>query len=532
MHSDRIALVVAGAAALGLVVLGASVWRGASPGASPAATPAASPAGPPNILVIDVDTFSYDHVSAQRDGASTTPRIDGLAARGVRFTHAVAHAGWTLPAIGSLLTGRLPVPLRLEGGIGAWHAPGTRDFPQILSYYGYTGTAFWGVTLMQEMGRSISPGFATHQSADRSDPSMAVGDPAAIVANPPTEQVTAFLSGAPTEPFLAYVHEIDLHRAMAFDTLDADDPLADPSAWVGGQQYPDIYRTLRQQRGDAAAQEAILAHYDRMVTRYDQRIGQILDALDASGLAERTVVVLTSDHGDDFFLHANGDHGLLYDSTIRVPLIIADPRASARGKVVDDVVQHVDLAPTLLELAGVPADAGMDGRSLASYLNDGDPTYTPRPVFSLSDACHASYRADGLKLILRDHASGHREWFDAPDSGPGVLSASAFLAAHPVAGLSLPDCTSMQDAPGTALPSAGERAFLELFDLAADPDEQHNLAADRPEDVARMLEPLLRMLQGSTASATGGAPMTPEQVEAMKAQGYWGFVTGGAANQP
>ena len=199
----------------------------------------------------------------------------------------------------------------------------------------------------------------------------------------------------------------------------------------------------------------------------------------------------------------------------------------AKGVVVDDVVQSVDLAPTLLELAGIQPDAQMDGRSLSSFL--GYRAATSRPVFSLSDACHASWREGGLKLILRDHAAGRVAWHPATEDPAQVLSVLPFLDARQLTDVTLPLCTSLQRGGQGAAVSVGERAFLELYDLEADPDEQRSIAADRPDDVARLLRKLLATLNtySGAQSAIGGStgtPYTSEQVQAMKAQGYWGFV--------
>jgi arylsulfatase A-like enzyme len=517
---DPLVLVASGLALMGFLSVG-YVLR---PGGGSLGEPVSRP---PNVLVIDIDTLSYDHVGVQKNGVTTTPHIDALAERGVRFTHAFSHSGWTLPALSASFSGRLSVPVRMEGGGNSWRQPGTRDFAEILSYYGYHNTAFWGSTLMREMASSISSGFASHSASRSADQAMST--PSSAGFSPPTQQVLDFLGGAPQEPFLAFVHDIDLHRALAFDTVDADDPLADASAWAGGQQYLDIYRTLAAEKGAAEAQVAIIEHYDRMLSKYDERVGQMLTALDKAGLTDHTVIVVTSDHGDDFFLHADVDHGLLYDSTTRVPLILVDPRASAKGVVVDDVVQSVDLAPTLLELAGIQPDAQMDGRSLSSFLGYRAAKYTSRPVFSLSDACHASWREGGLKLILRDHAAGRVAWHPATEDPAQVLSVLPFLDARQLTDVTLPLCTSLQRGGQGAAVSVGERAFLELYDLEADPDEQRSIAADRPDDVARLLRKLLATLNtySGAQSAIGGStgtPYTSEQVQAMKAQGYWGFV--------
>ena len=102
--------------------------------------------GRPNILLIDVDSWSWDHVSVQTNGVSNTPNFDAIAARGVKFTHAFAHSGWTGPSIHVLLTGQLPVPTAGTEASVQWRAKGARDLPEILGYYGYHSEVFWGVT--------------------------------------------------------------------------------------------------------------------------------------------------------------------------------------------------------------------------------------------------------------------------------------------------------------------------------------------------------------------------------------------------
>jgi hypothetical protein len=170
----------------------------------------------------------------------------------------------------------------------------------------------------------------------------------------------------------------------------------------------------------------------------------------------------------------------------------------------------------------------MDGRSLVSFLGDGPPEYVPRPVFSLSDACHASWREGSLKLILRDPASAHRAWHPSIEDAAGAVRVLPFLKEQHITDVSLPLCSRLQRTGEGAAESLGERAFLELYDLTADADEQHNLAADRSADVARLLSKLLGTLNAtglqSGALDPTGTAYTPEQVQELKAQGYWGFV--------
>ncbi len=510
---------------LGIVAALSALIGSAGCSAKPTAPPPEPPSRP-NFLVIDVDTMSWDHVGVDDAGVSRTPNLDALATRGTRFTHAYSHAGWTLPELHALLTGRRPQPLRAtEGGL-RWRSDLARDMPQVLSYYGYRSVAFFGDTLDIGMAGTLSKQFEIRSAAPRR-PAGARPIPS---GNPGTAEVVAFLESSPSTPFFAFVHDADLHRPDVFLPIAADDPLAIEMSAAPGADYTDLYVAARARLGDEGAKRAVTAHYHGVVRQYDARVGRLVSALDHAGLAGNTVVVVTSDHGDDFFEHAEVDHGLLYDSTIRVPLVIAAPGQAAPGRVVDTVVQGMDLAPTVLSLAGAALDVTMDGRSLRPLL-DGAPGYSPRPVLALSDPCNAAWRDQGRKLIVRNPATAHRHWYPAPGPAPSVRT---LLAAANVTDLAPPDCT--QPAKGAGRPAVGASADdlqVELYDLAADPGERTNLANERPEDVVAMLRLLLPALAGAESSAASGSSerLDPDQVRRLQQDGYWSFVSQGAPGQ-
>ena len=423
--------------------------------------------GRPNILLIDVDTWSWDHVSVQTNGVSNTPNFDAIAARGVKFTNAFAHSGWTGPSIHVLLTGQLPVPTAGTEASVQWRAKGARDIPEILGYYGYHSEVFWGVTIGNEMGNAKHFDRAWQGPPPRPNPLSTDGEP-------PTYQVVDFLKSTHNAPFFAYVHEVDLDRPRVFTEFPEGDPLAIASLWQQNNSYRQVFSLLVQMMSPEAAQAAIKTHYDLMVSKYDTRLGAMMTALKEAGLEDNTVVVITSDHGNDFFEHAVADHGQLYDSTIRVPLVVVDPRRSNPGTTVDTVVQTVDIAPTLLAAADVPLDTLMAGHPLPTLTGEAEGGYVTRPVFSLSDTC-----------------------------------------------------TTVTPAPGqTAEQTPLDLVCLELYDTKSDPRELTNIAVEKPETVAKLLKPLLETLDQRVAAGKVGVKeaMTPEQVARLKEQGYWGFV--------
>jgi arylsulfatase A-like enzyme len=475
----------------------------------------------PNILVIDIDTFRADHLGIQREGRPVTPNMDALAARGTRFTQAYSQSGWTVPALVSNLTGVLPVIVSAQDGAVAWRPAGTRDLAEILGIYGYTTAAFWGNTLPGPMATAISPSFELNRMVQKKLP------------GPPTHEVTGFLSSQPEEPFFLYVHDIDLHNASSFETPDGRVPFDLPLMPVNGVDYQTAYKTVAAKAGEDVALDTILARYDGVIHLYDRAVGQILATLADAGLAERTVVVITSDHGEDFKEHSLAEHGLLFDTTLRVPLIVYDPQGEG-GAVVDTLVQSVDLAPTLLERVGVPVDANMDGRSYLSLLGGGGEPYVSRPVFSLTEACHVSLRTETAKLIIRDtRTRADRMWQPAGGQNHVVVTLDEFAAANDLHGAPLADCSSITT-PGDAVqltrhgPGPDELA-IELYDLVVDPGERTNLVAEQPETAALLLEPLLRILLDRRHALQGARkePMSDEAVQALKDRGYWGHLQPG-----
>ena len=403
---------------------------------------------------------------------------DLFAAEGARFTQAFSSSGWTLPALVSTLGGRWPAAVEVERG-EVPVAP-ERDLPKILGIYGYHTAGAWGDTLAGAVGDVISRSFAER-----------------LPAGPHGDAVVHWLADAP-EPFFLYVHEVDLHSPG-------------PVLGANRKDWRQLYQEGERAGGEAGGRAAVLARYDEQLQAYDAVFGRILDALDDAGLDERTVVVVTSDHGQDFFTHAFVDHGVLYDTTLHVPLLIRDPQGP-RGVTIDRMVQTLDLAPTLLTRVGIPVDAEMKGQPLQPLL-DGTGTYEDRPVYSLSERCHVSLRTADTKVVLRDgRPRRDRTWVEAGGQNAARTTLAEFAAAHPVG--DLPDC-------GASGPAASD-LVVELYDLKADPEERTSLIAESPERAVPLVKELLaRMGQGGDRA---GAALTDEQKRTIQAQGYWGMM--------
>jgi arylsulfatase A-like enzyme len=435
----------------------------------------ASPPPPPerpNILVIDVDTLRADRVEASRAGEPLMPRVDALADAGARFDLMIAQSGWTGPSLAALLNGRYPWgSLRADRpGQVIWLASGASTLPEIASLYGYETAAFWGPTIGAGM-RGFERGFRYTPSDPWIDRTEASRD------------FLAWLGDRPKEPWLALVHTVDLHQLSDFPPAalhrfapdhvgpcvgdDRDDP-----------DFEELVAAWARELGLEGARDLLVAHYDGAVHHTDAQIGMILDGIADAGIAERTVVVVTSNHGEQLFEHGRMTHGAPYEAMLRVPLVIRDPRRDG-GRRIDAMVQTIDVAPTLLDLAGIPIDQGMDGASLVSLI-DGGPTVPERLVFSISTPRRMSVRS-ATHHMLRCASSG------CPRRAPN--------------------------------PSA---PVYELYDLVTDPTEQTNVYAPGDPESDRLREALEDFRSRGLAMGLGApAGLSEEARRTMQERGYW-----------
>ncbi len=299
-----------------------------------AATPVACDRGDGrlDVLLVTVDTLRPDHLGFGGARRPTSPNIDALAARGVVFTRAYSQAGWTLPSIASILTGRYP---RDHGATDFhWSLDATLPtLPEILRARGYQTAGFVShVFLTPTYG--IGPGFETFDASV-----LDVGNPHDVsTARPLTDRVLAWLRRA-RSPWFVWVHYFDPHFAYL------------PHA--GYEHFGD---------GDEA-------RYDQEIAFTDYHLGRLLRAVDP----KRTLVVFMADHGEEFGEHGGRYHYTLHEEVLRVPLVIAGPGIAPRR--VDTPVDQVDLLPTILGVLGVEAPDSLPGRDILA------PDLEPHPIF-------------------------------------------------------------------------------------------------------------------------------------------------------
>ncbi|NHZ73603.1 MAG: sulfatase-like hydrolase/transferase [Nitrospirae bacterium] len=371
---------------------------------------------PPNVLVILVDALRADHLGTGGYDLPTSPTIDALAADGVVFTAAFAHSTWTKPSIATLFTSLYPG----QHGIDRVGIQEGDSYRTDVLYEGYdtlaerfqaAGYSTFGV--LNQVHLQSRFGFA--QGFDHFEAVRGLG------AGKLNQKLLQQLEGVGSSPFFAYLHYLDVHwpytnrlegKHEAFGTLRME---SEPPR--RGNRVVEWAETLDSETDLAALQ----ARYDQEVAFVDAAIGTLMRRLQEMGLYENTIVVVTSDHGEGFLEHGKLLHSYSpYDEVLQVPLVFRLPHGLLTPvPEVDFPVGLIDLMPTLLELARLPAAPQAQGRSLVSLMRGEDST--ERWIFTES-AEAVAVRSATHKLI-RFH-DGRQEFYDL-ESDPGEQQPSA-----------------------------------------------------------------------------------------------------------
>ena len=359
--------VVVALAAGTAIALGALAWRTlAQKGAASFSGKEAAPFLP-NVLLVTIDTLRWDRVGAYGARDAVTPVLDGIAARGVRFATAIAQAPLTAPSHASILTGVIP-PRHGVRDNGGFALPVTvPTLAEVLQRAGYRTAAFVS-------GFPLDRRFGFGRGFDHYDDRLPRGSGrrrAQYVerrADATTERVLRWLreptdtpsgAGAPASPWFAWVHFFDPHTPY--------EPPPDAAALA-----PD-------------------RPYDAEIAFVDRQLGRLLEAIDGAGGRDRTIILVTADHGESLGEHGEETHGVfLYDATLRVPWVMEGP-GIPKGTVAHVLARGVDVMPTLLDVARLHVPEGLDGRSLAPAARGGALSDEPAYAESLFARIHLGW---------------------------------------------------------------------------------------------------------------------------------------------
>lgn len=368
--------------------------------------PAAPRNRPPNILLISTDQWHADAFSHLGSPWLKTPHSDRIAQRGMRFQCAYAADPVCAPARTSWLTGRMPVEHGVIGN-GQRIADNMIDMGQWFGSHGYE-TAHFGKwhTTGRNPAESHDYNHGMHPAGQYADASVA-------------QMATAYLMNRDTrKPFMAHVAFMNPHdicQVSCFHTGGGHHPIdpgllpplpdnfkarpEEPATLV--RKVRDSYRRIQQRSWDDNDWRTYIWMYYRYCEMVDVAIGRVLDALDASGEADNTLLVYTSDHGEGLAHHGLFTKAFMYESAARVPFYVVFPdRLDPGGSNATIPVSGVDLMPTFCNAAGIPAPPDMCGEDFLKQYQQGAPTREAL-VTSASFGGHM-VRSDRYKLIRYD----------------------------------------------------------------------------------------------------------------------------------
>jgi arylsulfatase A-like enzyme len=431
------------------------------------------PSRPFGAVVFLLDTVRADRVSSYGYERATTPAIDAIAARGVLFEQVASFSSWTLPSAVALLSGDYP-RLVLDDDMEM-----QRSLAEALSAAGYRTAAFTeGAFVSRRWG--MDRGFGHYHETDR--PTLVEKGGSDVEGT--FSAASEWLRDNATSPFFMLIHTYEAHIPYRNRDFVGDRV---PER-IGPSFELALKRKIERGELDLSQVEAdyIRDLYDSDIHSADRYVGEFVDLLAELGLDERTLVVVTSDHGEDMgdrFERYIGGHGhSLRDDLLMVPLVIEDPTRQFPKRRVEVQVRTLDILPTVAELLGVTLDGEIEGRSLVPVMQGEEVEHRV--------AMAGENRRGAARIALRD---GRYKYIAAIEKGP----AASKLSGPPV-------------------------PRVQLYDLDADPGETTNLAAQHPDLARQRARQLATWFNG-----LGGPPvevktreLDEKMRERLKALGY------------
>lgn len=424
----------------------------------------------PSLIVLVIDTVRADRLSSYGHHRLTTPVLDHVAREGVLFERATSASAWTLPSVSSILSGLPPS----AHGVRAYEdqlPDAVETVAEQLQAAGYH-TAFLGVNSLFEAGRNLQQGFDYYFGIDE------------ISGEELNQRLQAWLQERPKDkPTFLYVHYFDPHcryvppepyRQLYWPPSEAQRThrTMTPEQWRLMHECFQLHFNPGEPVLDV---DYYLSEYDAELRHVDQVVGLFLERLKTVGLYDQSLLVLTSDHGEEFYDHGGYGHGkVLNEHTVHVPLMVKLPRGAQAGRRESGRVSSLDLAPTLLSYAGLPIPKRLPGLNLRPVL-EGQGTLDPeRAVFAETDY-EGKQRA--------------------------VLQGTFKLLVS----------------PNKSRPTA-------LYDLSTDPGEQRDLLKQQPKKVAALTQ-ALEQFEAAALEVSEDIPgsrqeLTQETLEQLRALGY------------
>jgi arylsulfatase A-like enzyme len=416
-----------------------------------------APASVRNVILISIDTLRADHLGSHGHDRPTSPNLDAFAADGIVFEAASATSPWTLPSHASLLTGRY---LRGHGVRTEEHrlADEVPVLAAVMSESGFDTAAIVN-TLFLSPRFGIARGFDSFEVIESDQSPQGA-------AQRITKQAIERLEGRRGERNFLFLHYFDVHSDYLslprYERLFAPEP---------GRFTGRTIQLLLAIRGDvpigADDADRLARLYDGGIRQLDDELGRLFEWLREHDWLDDTLVIVTSDHGEEFLEHGGLLHGSThYQEMLHIPLIFGGAGIPA-GKRIGTPVSLVDVVPTILSVLEIPSPPGLDGADLRPLWQEAQQAPVERLIFA--------------------------------EAGPG-------------------DLRSVRSGRSKLI-TQGPAGRAELYDLADDPAETRNLAAERPELVAA-LEAEIAAFVASAREPQLAPELTDDEKEHLQALGY------------
>lgn len=436
-----------------------------------------------NIILISLDTLRADHLGCYGYPRETSPAIDALAEDSALFLNTYSSSPWTLPSHASLLTS-LQALRHMVHYENEKMDSSLVTLADLLRQEGFFCSAFTGGGFVNAV-YGFSKGF---DSYGQSTQGIHQKDAAEWICG----SVCDWIDDHKDRDFFLFIHTYQPHNPFSspppYNTmfLEEDDRWneIDMLEYIGGKK--GIFTELPEKE-----RKNIINLYDGEIRYTDERLVEpLMRKLKETGLYDRSTIILTSDHGEEFFDHGGWEHGhTLYDELLKVPLIIKLPDSEFAKKRIPTIVRLIDIMPTVLDNLGIGGSGlDLDGKSLLPILRGKES----------ADRTFLAYKADNIleshvpqkismnekktKLILnRQYTPEQREFFDSPPPGS---------------------------------------ASVELYDLSESPDEKINIAQEKPRIAGRLVRLINDMYEKIKDRKSERADIDKELLEQLKALGY------------
>ena len=448
-----------------------------------------------NVVLVSLDTLGAKHVSAYGYARDTTPNLDRLAAEGTLFEYAYTPQVWTMTAHLSMMTGLYP----LAHGAAQTRkvSPAATPLPEILAQHGFTTAAFMGTAGYSGPDYGLDRGFEVFATGEV----RAEHDNRRIFTW--LEQQGRLHDEQPDHRFFLLAHYYDVHSEFSGPVPYWAPPpfqlryLPEGPTWF----HPGattLLQHLEKQGAPLEDRRIVNALYDGGVRHVDERgLGPLVRQLEQLGLLDETLLIVTSDHGEEIFEHGCALHKQPYEETARVPLVMRGPGIPA-GRRITDTVELVDLMPTILSLLGLPIPAHVQGRDRSQLLRSGAP-----------EPARSAY-VDGIFGAI-----------------PPLLNHKPSSLIREIDGVRWSYVNTIY-----AREEAGRRVFEtrgpgELYRHDRDPGQERNVAAEHPELALELERSLLAWYAENEDLArrlgqapTAGHLLGPDEQARLRALGY------------